>query len=119
MVGDGGTVITPPGDPAKGTTDDPVNTSATDLPGTMPDVAIDAAGDYVVVWNSNQYGDGGDVVAQRFDRYGNPWARSSASRLTPRASTPRAIRSTPPTASRPRPTWPWTPTATSWSSGRA
>lgn len=78
--GDGGDV-TPPGNPGTGT-DDRVNTYNTGEDQPSPVVAADASGNYVVAWVTKHYGegsaadiadkktDGGDVVFQRFDKYG-------------------------------------------------
>ncbi len=70
---DGEGEITPPGEPDPDDTDNSVNNFNTRLAdGIDPAVAVDADGDYVVVWNSNRYNDGGDVVVRRFDKYGQP-----------------------------------------------
>jgi hypothetical protein len=76
---------TPPGPPTTSSTDIVVNSKHTDLAdGVNPDVASDASGDYVVVWNTNSYDEtatdpgtnqtiaGGDIAVQRFDKYGTP-----------------------------------------------
>ena len=47
---------TPPGNPS-GTTDLPVNSASTYMAGTRPDVASDAAGDFVVVWTATTSSD--------------------------------------------------------------
>ncbi|MCE5268079.1 MAG: hypothetical protein LLG00_09360, partial [Planctomycetaceae bacterium] len=61
--------ITAPGNPT-GSTDLNTNTYHTGLDGVTPEVAMDGDGDYVVVWQSSRYGDGGDIAFQRYNRFG-------------------------------------------------
>ncbi|MEN6450791.1 MAG: hypothetical protein ABFC96_09885, partial [Thermoguttaceae bacterium] len=62
--------ITAPGNPTAGSSDTAVNTYHTTLNGTTTDVAMDANGDYVIIWESNHYADGGDISFQRYNQYG-------------------------------------------------
>ena len=102
---------TAPGNPPASTTTDPqVNTEVLEMAGTRPAVAMDANGDYVVVWTSS-YNGNEDIEAQQFNQYGQPMRSEFQVNVGTNGNFYTRNET-----SRP---WPWTPTATSWWFGRA
>jgi hypothetical protein len=71
---EGTSLVTSPGTPKSDATDTLVNTIESGDQIT-PAVAANATGDYVVVWTTSQT-DSGDIMAQRYDRYGRTVGRA-------------------------------------------
>ncbi|MEN6459328.1 MAG: hypothetical protein ABFC63_10400 [Thermoguttaceae bacterium] len=58
------------GDPTTDSSDIATSSGTTNSTDVTTDIAMNSAGDYVIVWTTDHYGDGGDIAFQRYDQYG-------------------------------------------------